>query len=108
MWASNQPHLQEEQKAFAYLESVRWPESPVRAHCGTIGTAYALNSRVGLHSCAEKACRRDFTVRVGTVFEDSPIKLNTWLLAAYLVCSSKEGIRSHQLQRMLRVTYKTA
>lgn len=108
MCAIDQPHFQDEQKAFAYLESVRWPEGPVCAHCGTIGTAYALKSRVGLYRCAEKACRKDFTVRVGTVFEDSPIKLHKWLLAAYLVCSSKKGISSHQLHRMLGVTYKTA
>jgi transposase-like protein len=108
MAAIDQAHFHDEAAAFAYLESTRWPEGPVCAHCGTIGTAYALKSRIGLYRCAEKACRKDFTVRVGTVFEDSPIKLHKWLLAAYLVCASKKGISSKQLERMLGVTYKTA
>ena len=58
-----------------------------------INHAYA-SKRFGRYRCAEKACRKDFTVRVGTVFEDSLIVLNKWLLAAYLVCSSKNGISS--------------
>lgn len=108
MAAIDQPHFHDEAAAFNYLEATRWPNGPVCAHCGTVGTAYALKSRIGLYRCAEKACRKDFTVRVGTVFEDSPIKLHKWLLAAYLVCASKKGISSKQLERMLGVTYKTA
>lgn len=108
MAAIDQPHFHDEAAAFNYLEATRWPNGPVCAHCGTIGTAYALKSRVGLYRCAEKACRKDFTVRVGTVFEDSPIKLHKWLLAAYLVCASKKGISAKQLERMLGVSYKTA
>lgn len=106
--AIDQKHFQDEAEAFRYLESVRWPNGPVCSHCGTIGNAYGLTSRLGLYRCGEKACRKDFTVRVGTVFEDSPIKLHKWLLAAYLVCASKKGISSKQLERMLGVTYKTA
>jgi transposase-like protein len=108
MAAIDLPHFHDEAAAFKYLEATRWPSGPVCAHCGTIGTAYALKSRIGLYRCAEKACRKDLTVRVGTVFEDSPIKLHKWLLAAYLVCASKKGISSKQLERMLGVTYKTA
>lgn len=107
MCTIDQPHFQDEQEAFKYLEAIRWPQGPVCPHCGVMGNAYTLK-RVGLYRCKEKACRKDFTVRVGTVFEDSPIKLHKWLLAAYLVCSSKKGISSHQLHRMLGVTYKTA
>ena len=107
MCAIDQPHFQDETEAFKYLEAIRWPNGPVCPHCGTIDHAYT-SKRYGRYRCAEKACRKDFTVRVGTVFEDSPIKLNKWLLAAYLVCSSKKGISSHQLRRMLGVTYKTA
>lgn len=106
MCAIDQEHFKNDDAAFAYLEGIRWPNGPVCAHCGTINHAYALaNHR---YRCAEKACRKDFTVRVGTVFEDSPIKLHKWLLAAYLVCASKKGISSKQLERMLGVTYKTA
>ena len=107
MSAIEQPHFQDEAEAFKYLEAVRWADGPVCPHCGTINHAYSLK-QLGRYRCAEKACRKDFTVRVGTVFEDSPIKLHKWLLAAYLVCSSKKGISSHQLHRMLGVTYKTA
>jgi transposase-like protein len=106
--AIDQKHFQDEAEAFAYLESVCWPEGPVCPHCGTINTAYGLTSRLGLYRCGEKECRKDFTVRVGTVFEDSPIKLHKWLLAAYLVCASKKGISAKQLERMLGVSYKTA
>jgi transposase-like protein len=106
--AVDQKHFQDEAEAFSCLESVRWPNGPVCPHCGNIGNAYGLKSRIGLYRCGEKECRKDFTVRVGTVFEDSPIKLHKWLLAAYLVCASKKGISSKQLERMLGVTYKTA
>lgn len=108
MAAIDQKHFQDEAEAFRYLESVRWPSGTVCPHCGAIGTAYGLTSRMGLYRCGEKECRKDFTVRVGTVFEDSPIKLHKWLLAAYLVCASKKGISAKQLERMLGVSYKTA
>ena len=62
--------------------------------------------RGGLKKCAE--CRKQFTVTVGTVFEDSHVPLNKWLIAVYLLCSSKKGMSAHQLHRMLGVTYKTA
>ena len=104
----DQKHFQDEAEAFSYLESVCWPNGPICPHCGTINSAYGLTSRVGLYRCGEKDCRKDFTVRVGTVFEDSPIKLHKWLLAAYLVCASKKGISAKQLERMLGVSYKTA
>ena len=107
MCAIDRIYFQDEQEAFKYLESVRWPDGPVCPHCGVVRHAYAC-ARVGRYRCADKGCRKDFTVRVGTVFEDSPIKLHKWLLAAYLVCASKKGISSLQLQRMLGVTYKTA
>ena len=102
MCAIDQIYFQDEQEAFEYLESVRWPDGPVCPHCGVVNHAYAC-ARVGRYRCADKGCRKDFTVRVGTVFEDSPIKLHKWLLAAYLVCASKKGISSLQLQRMLGV-----
>jgi hypothetical protein len=62
--------------------------------------------RAGLRRCGP--CKRQFTVTVGTVFESSHVKLNLWLQAAYLLCSSKKGISSHQLMRILDVQYKTA
>jgi transposase-like protein len=62
--------------------------------------------RIGLYRCGP--CKRQFTVKVGTVFESSHVPLNQWLQAVYLMCSSKKGISSHQLMRVLDVQYKTA
>jgi transposase-like protein len=78
-------------------------------HCGVVGEHYQLAGkahRPGLWKC--KDCREQFTVTVGTVFERSKIVLNVWLQAVYLLCSSKKGMSSHQLHRLLGVTYKTA
>lgn len=109
MSALNQPHFQDADKAREYLERIQWPNGPVCPHCGVIGAHYALQGkahRKGLWKC--KDCRQQFSVTVGTVFERSKIKLNVWLQAAFLLCSSKKGMSSHQLHRMLGVTYKTA
>jgi transposase-like protein len=107
--ALNQAHFQDPEKAREYLEKIQWPNGVVCPHCGVIGDHYALQGkahRPGLWKC--HACREQFTVTVGTVFERSKIKLNVWLQAVYLLCSSKKGMSSHQLHRVLGVTYKTA
>lgn len=95
-------------KAADYLESVRWPDGPVCPHCGESERKhYKLPHKTRrLWKCA--ACRKQFTVTVGTIFESSHVPLNKWLLAFYLLCSSKKGMSSHQLHRMLGVTYKSA
>src|ERR1700691_2617510 len=96
-------------KARAHLEALLWPNGPVCPHCGVIDNAVALNgksTRPGVYKCRD--CRQPFSVTVGTVFERSKIPLSKWLLATHLLASSKKGISSHQLHRMLRVTYKTA
>src|SRR5918999_5922566 len=94
--------------AAEYLESLRWPNGPVCPHCGeSERKPYRLKSQTRrLWKCA--ACRKQYTVTVGTVFESSHIPLNKWLLAFYLLCSSKKGMSAHQLHRMLGVTYKSA
>lgn len=66
------------------------------------------STRIGLYKCREKGCRKPFRVTVGTVFEDSHIKLNVWLQAIYLVASSKKGISSNQLHRSLGISLKAA
>lgn len=100
-------HFHDKDKAREYLEALRWPDGPVCPHCGGIERIYAIKGgRPGLYKCGE--CRKQFTVTVGTVFERSKIPLNKWLMAVYLMCSSKKGISSHQLHRSLGVTYKTA
>lgn len=105
----SKPYFHDEKAAFAKLESVLWPTGPVCPHCGSTGKHYDLaKTRIGLRKCSEKGCRKQFTVRVGTVFESSHIPLHKWFQAVHLMCSSKKGISSHQLHRVLEVTYKTA
>jgi transposase-like protein len=91
-----------------YLESIRWPDGPVCPHCGTVDEKhYRLKHQTRkLWKC--RACRKQFTVTIGTIFEGSHIGLHKWLLAFYLLCSSKKGMSAHQLHRMLGITYKSA
>jgi len=91
-----------------YLESLRWPDGPTCPHCGVVDKKhYRLKSETRkLWKC--RACRKQFTVTIGSIFEGSHIPLNKWLLAFYLLCSSKKGMSAHQLHRMLGVTYKSA
>ena len=105
----SKPWFHDEKAAFAKLEAVLWPEGPICPHCGSAAKHYDLaKTRLGLRKCAEKECRKQFTVRVGTVFESSHIPLHKWFQAVHLMCSSKKGISAHQLHRVLEVTYKTA
>jgi transposase-like protein len=101
--------------ARAYLEEIRWPNGVVCPHCKNadqkriwkIKPSESAKIRAGLYHCAE--CDKQFTVTVGTIFEDSHIPLRKWLVAWYLLCSSKKGIFSLQIQRMLGLgSYRTA
>ncbi len=102
-----------EHDARVYVELIRWPTGAACPRCGGCDP-YKLKAkpdskrpvRPGVYKCRE--CRKQFTVKIGTIFEDSPISLKKWLMAFSLICSSKKGISSHQLHRMLGVTYKTA
>lgn len=100
-------HFHDEDEARRFLEEVRWPDGPICPHCGSVGEAYKTK-KVGVYRCGARECRKDFTVRVGTLFERSHIALHTWLFATHLLTSSKKGMSSHQMHRMLGVTYKTA
>ena len=94
-----------------HLEQTRWPHGPVCPHCGVVNEATAIkgrSARAGLYQCNVSECREQFTITVGTVFERSKVPLNKWLLATYLMASSKKGISAHQIGRTLGVTYKTA
>jgi len=111
MTGLDSPIFQDADKAREYLEAQRWANGLVCAHCGNadqdaITGLKGKAHRPGLYQC--DACRDQFTVTVGTVFERSKIALNKWLLATYLLSSSKKGMSAHQLHRMLGVTYKTA
>jgi len=107
----NAPHFHDEDAAYAYVETHLWPNGPVCPHCGNcdaakIGKLNGKTTRAGLRKCYE--CRKPFTVKIGTIFEDSHAPLRYWLQAIYLMCSSKKGISTRQLQRTLGVGMKTA
>jgi len=101
-------YFHDEAAAFAHLENILWNGSPVCPHCGSVsGKHYDLSkTRVGLRKCSD--CRKQFTVKVGTVFESAHIPLNKMLQAVYLMTTSKKGISAHQIHRIIGVTYKSA
>ncbi|PJI37386.1 IS1595 family transposase [Ferrovibrio sp.] len=101
-------HFHNEDKARAYLERVRWPKGVVCPYCcsGKHISPYGPSMGPGWYRCTP--CRRQFTVRVGTVFERSHIPLHKWLHGTYLMNSSKKGISAHQLGRVLGLSYKSA
>src|SRR5687767_4860683 len=108
----SKPYFHDEAEACRLVESVLWPYGPVCPHCGgveRVGTVKpnpAKRVRYGLKRCGE--CKAQFTVRMGTIFEESKLPLTKWLQAIFLMCSSKKGVSAHQLGRTLEVTYKTA
>ena len=102
------PHFSNAEAARTWLEGQRWPDGPVCSHCGTVNHAYGNKAKPGYFRCAEKECRKDFTVTTGTLMERSHIALNKWLMAFYLMCSSKKGVSAHQLHRALNIDYKSA
>jgi len=104
------PHFHNEEAAFAYVEGHLWPDGPVCPHCGAtgekIGRLAGKSSRAGLRKCY--ACRKAFTVRIGTIFEDSHFPLRLWLQAIQLISASKKGISTRQIQRTFGCSMKTA
>lgn len=104
-----------EETAIKYFEAIRWPNGPHCPHCGNADEKriYSLSAnkakkiRLGLYKCAE--CRETFTVRVGTVMEDSHVPLHKWLIGFYMMCASKTQVSAPQLQRQLEIgSYNTA
>jgi len=105
----NAPHFQCEEAAFAYVEAALWPDGPVCPHCGEaerVGRLKGKTTRAGLCKCY--ACKKPFTVRMGTIFESSHLPLHLWLQIIHLMCASKKGISTRQIQRMLDCSMKTA
>lgn len=103
------PHFHDEEKAYEYVEARLWPNGPVCPHCGSVerlGKLKGKTTRTGLWKCYN--CRKPFTVKIGTIFEDSKVPMHKWLQAIFLVAGSKKGISSNQLHRILGVTLKTA
>jgi len=103
------PIFHDEAKAREWLEARLWPQGPVCPHCGVIDQATGLKGkshRAGLYQC--NACRKPFSVTVGTLYERSHVPLNKWLGATHLMMASKKGMSALQISRMIGVTYKTS
>lgn len=104
-------HFRDEAAAYKWVEARVWANGRVCPHCGSVddsGPLAGKSTRIGVYKCYAKACRKPFTVKVGTIFESSHIKLHIWLQAMFLLASSKKGISSNQLARTLGVTLKSA
>ena len=111
MFNLTNPIFTDADKAREYLENLYWPNGPVCRHCGNADAARlhrleGKSTRPGLFWCNE--CDKPFTVTVGTIMEDSHLPLNKWVLAFYLMNSSKKGMSAHQIHRTLGISYKTA
>jgi transposase-like protein len=105
----SQKHLQDEAAAYEWVEAHLWPEGPVCPHCGSVERISKMAgkaTRFGLYKCY--ACRQQFRVTVGTIFEKSHVPLYLWLQAFFLLAGSKKGISANQLHRTLDVSLKTA
>lgn len=103
------PRFHDETAAYAFVEARIWPNGPVCPHCGClerIGKMGGKSTRIGAYKCYD--CRKNFTVKVNTIFEASHVKMHLWLQAIHLLAGSKKGISSNQLHRTLGVTLKTA
>ena len=87
------PHFHNEEAAYAFVEARIWPDGPVCPKCGSkerISKMGGKSTRIGIYKCY--ACRKPFTVKMGTIFEDSHVPMRLWLQAIYLLAASKKGI----------------
>src|SRR5262245_60234349 len=99
-------YFADEGRSLEFAAALRWPDGKqVCPKCGVIDAHYFLTSR-RVWKC--KACGKQFSVKVGTIFEDSPIPLSKWLPAMWMLANCKNGISSYELARALDVTQKTA
>ena len=106
---NSREHLQDEAAAYAWIEAHLWPAGPECAHCGgtdKITKLMGKATRFGLYKC--NACRKQFRVTMGTIFEKSHVPLHLWLQAFYMLASGKKGVSSNELHRVLGVSLKTA
>jgi transposase-like protein len=106
------PIFHDETAARKHVEALRWPNGPVctNEECKAVNEATELKGkshRPGLYKCWK--CGTQFTVLVGSIYEDSHLPLTKWLLATHLMCASKKGVSALQIQRMLGLgSYRTA
>jgi transposase-like protein len=99
-------HFHDEGAARVWFESARWPDGPVCPHCGSL--KHYATKKAGRYRCAEKECRKDYTVMTKSVMERSHAPLTAWATAFHMYASSKKGFTATQLQRILGCQYNTA
>lgn len=107
----NASHFKDEAAAYAFVEAYVWASGRACPHCGVVDNSTLLKgktTRIGTYKCREKACRKPFTVKVGTIFEASHIPMYIWLQAIFLLSCSKKGMSANQLHRVLHVSLKAA
>ena len=105
----SKPYFHNEEAAYEFVEAKLWPNGAVCPRCSSgdrITKMQGKSTRIGTYKC--RACRKPFTVKIGTIFEASHVKMQLWLQAIFLISSSKKGISANQLHRTLGVTLKTA
>ena len=89
-----------------YIGVRRWPDGVMCPTCGSNRVKFNASRRIW--QCSTHHPKRQFTVKVGTIFEDSPLGLDKWMLAVWMVCNCKNGVSSYEIHRAIKVTQKTA
>src|SRR5262245_45929840 len=105
----SEEYLHDEAKAYELVESILWADGRVCPHCGVLDQSSPMkgkSTRIGTYKCY--ACRKKFTVKIGTIFEDSHIPMRFWLQTIFLLASSKKGISANQLHRTFGISLRSA
>src|SRR3954453_4199808 len=98
-------YFQDLDVATEFVANLRWPKGPVCPVCE--GTEHSYLTTRRLWKCKNKECHKQFSVKVGTIFEDSAIPLDKWLVAIWVIANSKNGVSSHELGRAVGITQKS-
>lgn len=100
-------YFSDQDNCINFVASLRWENGEVMCpHCGSDKVGFLATRKIW--KCKNKECRKQFSVKVGTIFEDSAIKLDKWLVAIWLIANAKNGISSYELHRSIGITQKSA
>jgi transposase-like protein len=97
-------YFADQDNALRFLAELRWPDGVKCPHCGADDPGFLKTRRIW--KC--RSCRKQFSIKIGTIFEDSPLGLDKWLPALWMLANSKNGVSSYEVARALHVTQKTA
>ena len=99
-------YFSDQEVCIAYMASLRWPDGAICPNCGRVDASYLKTQQ--RFQCKSRHPKRQFSVKVGTIFEDSPLGLDKWLPAVWMIVNAKNGVSSYEIARALGVTQKTA